>query len=67
MSDRIVLTLTGPAPVLEAARAHEPFVTGEVLATTVAYADGDGAGGRQVVAPDGTTVAVAAAVTPARG
>ena len=32
-SDRIALTLDGPGPVLDAVRAHEAFVAGEVLAT----------------------------------
>ena len=65
VSDRVVLTLTGPATVLDAARTHESFVAGEVLAASVSYADGDGAGGGQVVAPDGTTATVSAAVTRA--
>ena len=65
VSDRVALTLTGPATVLDAARAHEPFVAGEVLASSVSYGDGDGAGGGQVVAPDGTTAAVTATVTRA--
>ena len=42
VEDRISLTLTGDAELLEAARAHEPYVTGETLATALAY---DGAGG----------------------
>ncbi|MCE0768553.1 isoleucine--tRNA ligase, partial [Pseudonocardia kujensis] len=33
VSDRIALTLDAPEPVLDAVRAHETFVTGEVLAT----------------------------------
>ncbi len=65
VSDRVALTLTGPAAVLDAARMHEAFVAGEVLATSVSYADGDGAGGGQVVAPDGATATVSAGVTRA--
>ncbi len=42
VSDRIVLALGGDAELLEAARVHEPYVTGEVLATSVRY-DLDGA------------------------
>ena len=40
VSDRIALTVTGPADVLDAARTHESLVAGETLATTVGYADG---------------------------
>jgi len=59
VSDRIVLTVDAPAPVLDAVRTHEPFVAGEVLATTVVYAPvpvptTTGA----VVAPDDTTTEV---------
>ena len=39
VSDRIALTLDAPAPVLDAVRTHEAFVAGEVLATSVAYAE----------------------------
>jgi isoleucyl-tRNA synthetase len=38
VSDRIVLTVDGPEAVVAAVRAHEAFVAGEVLATSVAYA-----------------------------
>jgi isoleucyl-tRNA synthetase len=41
VSDRIALTLGGDASLLEAARAHEEYVTGETLATSISY---DGAG-----------------------
>ena len=40
VSDRIALTVTGPADVLDAARTHEALVARETLATSVAYADG---------------------------
>src|SRR3954470_10950781 len=43
VSDRIALTLGGDEALLDAARAHEPYVAGEVLATSVSY-DGDGRG-----------------------
>src|SRR4051794_8327660 len=43
VSDRIVLRLGGDGELLDAARAHEPYVTGEVLAVEVSY-DGDGRG-----------------------
>jgi isoleucyl-tRNA synthetase len=37
VADRIALVLDAPAPVLDAVRAHEEFVAGEVLAVSVAY------------------------------
>jgi isoleucyl-tRNA synthetase len=37
ITDRILLRLGGDETLLEAARAHEEYVTGEVLATLVAY------------------------------
>ena len=46
VSDRIALTLGGDDALLEAARAHEGYVAGETLATSVAYDGGGGAGGR---------------------
>ena len=39
VEDRIALTLGGDEELLAAARAHEPYVTGETLATRVEYAD----------------------------
>jgi isoleucyl-tRNA synthetase len=42
VSDRIALTLDGDPLALEAARAHEGYLAGEVLATTVAYGNGNG-------------------------
>ena len=55
VSDRIALTVTGPADVLDAARTHEELVARETLATSVAYADGaDGRDrSRMAVAPQG--------------
>jgi isoleucyl-tRNA synthetase len=42
ISDRILLTLDGDGELLDAVRAHQDYVAGEVLATTVAYEDLDG-------------------------
>jgi isoleucyl-tRNA synthetase len=41
VSDRIRLTLDAAAPVLDAVRAHQGFLAGEVLATEVALAEVD--------------------------
>jgi isoleucyl-tRNA synthetase len=38
VSDRIALTLDAPAEVLDAVRAHQNFLAGEVLAQSVTYA-----------------------------
>ena len=42
ISDRIELTLGGDDELLAAAREHEPYIAGEVLATSVAYDAADG-------------------------
>jgi isoleucyl-tRNA synthetase len=42
ITDRIELTLGGDEELLAAARAHEDYVSGEVLATSVAYDGADG-------------------------
>ena len=42
VSDRIELALGGDAELLDAARANEPYISGETLATAVSYADGAG-------------------------
>ena len=42
VTDRITLGLGGDAELVEAARAHEAYVTGETLATSVGYDAGDG-------------------------
>jgi isoleucyl-tRNA synthetase len=42
VSDRIVLGLGGDEELLAAARAHEDYVTGEVLATSVDYGSANG-------------------------
>ncbi len=39
VSDRIALTISAPAPTLEAARTHESLIAAETLATSVSYAD----------------------------
>ena len=41
VSDRIVLTISGPADVLDAARTHEALIAEETLATSVAVAVAD--------------------------
>ena len=46
ITDRIELALGGDEELLAAARAHEAYLAGEVLATSVAYDAGDGAAGR---------------------
>ena len=45
ITDRIELALGGDEELLEAARAHEAYLSGEVLATAVAYDAADGARG----------------------
>ncbi len=42
ITDRIELTLGGDAALLEAAHEHQPYIAGEVLATSVAYDAVDG-------------------------
>ena len=37
MEDRIALTLGGDEELLDAVRAHEAYVAGETLATSVGY------------------------------
>ncbi|MCF6376733.1 isoleucine--tRNA ligase [Nocardioides KLBMP 9356] len=39
VSDRIALTVSGPADVLDAARTHEALLSAETLATSVSYDD----------------------------
>jgi isoleucyl-tRNA synthetase len=47
VSDRIALSLGGDEALLEAARTHEGYLSGETLATSVAYvANGEGAAAR---------------------
>jgi isoleucyl-tRNA synthetase len=48
VEDRIALTLGGDDELLAAARAHEDYVSGETLATSIAY-DGSGDGERATI------------------
>ncbi|MGC7100493.1 isoleucine--tRNA ligase [Amycolatopsis lurida] len=46
VADRIALVVDAPAEVVEAAKAHEEFIAGETLATSVAYDElADGSAG----------------------
>jgi isoleucyl-tRNA synthetase len=47
VEDRIALALGGDEELLDATRAHEAYVTGETLATSIGY---DGAGADAVTA-----------------
>ncbi len=49
ITDRIDLALAGDPDLLDAAREHEPYLSGEVLATSIAY-DGDAAAAASVTA-----------------
>lgn len=63
VTDRIVLTIDAPLMVLAAARRHEQFIVGEVLARRVDYAPApDGFAG---VVGDGIPVRVAVAIVDA--
>jgi isoleucyl-tRNA synthetase len=55
VSDRIELSLGGDADLLAAARAHEPYISGETLATTVAY----GADGAEATTVEGRQLLIA--------
>jgi isoleucyl-tRNA synthetase len=60
ISDRIVLTLDGDGELLGAARAHEEYISGEVLAVAVHYsANGADAGG-QVASIEGRELRISA-------
>ncbi|HEX2103283.1 MAG TPA: isoleucine--tRNA ligase [Solirubrobacteraceae bacterium] len=48
VEDRIALTLGGDAELVDAARAHEPYVAGETLATRVEYGDNGAASATQI-------------------
>ena len=48
VEDRIALTLGGDADLLDAARAHEAYVSGETLATQLSY-DANGSGETAVI------------------
>ena len=47
VEDRIALTLGGDDELLDAARAHEDYVTGETLATSLDYDGADGGAPRR--------------------
>jgi isoleucyl-tRNA synthetase len=66
VTDRIVLTIDAPPAVLAAAREHEQFIAGEVLARRVDYAPvPDGFAGVVGDVRDGVPVRVAVAVVSA--
>jgi isoleucyl-tRNA synthetase len=46
ITDRIDLTLAGDPDLIEAAKAHQEYLAGEVLATTVSYDGSNGAAAR---------------------
>jgi isoleucyl-tRNA synthetase len=56
VEDRIALTLGGDDELLAAARAHEEYVSGETLATTIGY---DGAGGGEPATIEGRELRIA--------
>jgi isoleucyl-tRNA synthetase len=56
VSDRISLGLGGDDALLEAARAHEEYVTGETLAVSISY---DGAEGGSVARIEGLELRIA--------
>jgi isoleucyl-tRNA synthetase len=56
ITDRIALSLGGEEELLEAARAHEAYLAGEVLATSVSY---DGADDGAVAKIDGRELTIA--------
>jgi isoleucyl-tRNA synthetase len=53
ITDRIALRLGGDEDLLAAARGHEPYVTGETLATSIEY---DGADAGEPVTVDGRSL-----------
>jgi isoleucyl-tRNA synthetase len=61
IEDRISLTLGGDQELLDAARAHEPYVTGETLATRIEYAASNGAGEPALIEGRELRIAVARA------
>ncbi|MDQ2676300.1 MAG: DUF5915 domain-containing protein, partial [Actinomycetota bacterium] len=60
ITDRISLNLSGDGELVEAARAHEGYVAGEVLATEVAYG-GDGPASDVLIEGRPLSIAVARA------
>jgi len=61
ITDRIALTLGGDAQLIEAARTHEDYVSGEVLATRVSYGGADGPPGEVAIEGKALSIAVARA------
>ncbi|MCK9250484.1 MAG: isoleucine--tRNA ligase [Solirubrobacteraceae bacterium] len=61
ITDRIRLSLTGDDALLDAARAHEPYVTGETLSLDVAYDADHGTTHAAEIEGRGLTVGVARA------
>jgi isoleucyl-tRNA synthetase len=59
ITDRIALTLDGDDALVDAARGHEAYIAGEVLATTVAYG---GLNGAAPLTIDGMVLRVAVAL-----
>jgi isoleucyl-tRNA synthetase len=59
VADRIELTLGGDADLLDAARAHEAYLAGEVLATAVSYDGGDN--GNEATTVDGRRLEISVA------
>jgi isoleucyl-tRNA synthetase len=59
VEDRITLVLGGDRELLDAARAFEAYLTGETLATSIEYADGDGTGEHATI--DGRELRIAVA------
>jgi isoleucyl-tRNA synthetase len=58
VADRISLTLGGADELLQAVRAHEPYVTGETLAISLSY-DGAGNGAAETVTIEGLALTIA--------
>jgi isoleucyl-tRNA synthetase len=56
VEDRISLALAGAPELLDAVRAHEEYVTGETLATSLSY---DGAGGGEAAFIEGMPLTIA--------
>jgi isoleucyl-tRNA synthetase len=61
VEDRIALTLGGDGELIEAARAHESYVTGETHATSVTYDGADAEGATAVIEGRRLRIAVARA------
>jgi isoleucyl-tRNA synthetase len=66
VEDRIELALSGDAELLDAARAHEDYLTGETLATSLAYDSADGAGA-ELAKIDGRELRIGVTLSARRG